>query len=43
MSEESPLRLINDVRVILCEARGKAYAAVNTTMVKALANRPPYR
>ncbi len=35
MSEESPLRLINDVRVILCEARGKAYAAVNTTMVEA--------
>jgi predicted nuclease of restriction endonuclease-like (RecB) superfamily len=35
MSEESPLRLINDVRGILRQARGNAYAAVNTTMVKA--------
>ena len=35
MSEAAPVSLVDDVRGILRQARGKAYAAVNTTMVEA--------
>ena len=35
MSEAAPISLVDDVRGILRQARGKAYAAVNTTMVEA--------
>ena len=35
MSEAAPVSLVHDVRGILRQARGKAYAAVNTTMVEA--------
>ena len=35
MSEAAPVSLVDDVRGILRQARGKAYATVNTTMVEA--------
>ena len=35
MSEAAPVSLVDDVRGILRQARGKAYAVVNTTMVEA--------